>query len=580
MSTLITGIPVSSGIVIAKAYPLVEPPLTFTKEKITGVEQECDRFNEARKKAYQDVEGIYANAKRRLASSDAEIFQAHLQMLDDPEFNGEITALIKNEQVNAEYALDTVAKKFITLFEAMTDNAYMQERASDIRDISKRLMSHLLGVMLPDLREISEEVILVADDLTPSDTAQLNKAYIQGFVTNAGGRTSHSAIMARSLEIPAIVGTDHITKHVQAGDLLVIDALEGEVIINPSSGELEKYQLKKEAHQKRQEQWKHLIQEPARSKDGVEVTLAANIGSPKDLLNLEENGAEAVGLYRTEFLYMDSQHMPSEEEQFKAYKEVIQALQGQSVVIRTLDIGGDKKLPYLDLPREMNPFLGYRAIRLCLGNRELFMTQLRALARASAYGPLNVMFPMIASVEEFREAKALMQEAKNAVQEEGHDVGELALGIMVEIPATAILAEQFAKEVDFFSIGTNDLIQYTMACDRMNQQVSYLYQPYHPALLKLIRHIVKASHQEGKWTGMCGEMASDPLAIPLLLGMGLDEFSMSATSLPQARAIIRALDTREMAALVDKIIDEAQTADEVLHYIHDEIPELQEILGL
>lgn len=439
----------------------------------------------------------------------------------------------------------------------------MKERAADIRDVSKRVLAHILGVELPNPSMIDESVVIIGNDLTPSDTAQLNKEFVQGFVTNIGGRTSHSAIMSRSLEIAAVVGTKSITQEVKQGDMIIVDGLTGEVIIDPTEDEVIAYQNKRERFFEDKKELQKLRDEETTTVDGAHAELAANIGTPNDLKGVIENGAEGVGLYRTEFLYMGRDEMPTEDEQFEAYKKVLETMEDKRVVVRTLDIGGDKELPYLNLPEEMNPFLGYRAIRLCLDQPDIFRPQLRALLRASAYGKLNIMFPMVATIKEFRDAKALLLEEKENLTNEGIEVSDdIEVGIMVEIPSTAALADVFAKEVDFFSIGTNDLIQYTMAADRMSERVSYLYQPYNPAILRLVQQVIDASHKEGKWTGMCGEMAGDEIAIPLLLGLGLDEFSMSATSILKARRQIKGLSKNEMEELAQKAINCA-TSEEV-----------------
>ncbi|MDT3919454.1 phosphoenolpyruvate--protein phosphotransferase, partial [Staphylococcus saprophyticus] len=464
--------------------------------------------------------------------------------------------------VNAPTALSDVTGQFITIFESM-DNEYMKERAADIRDVSKRVLAHILGVELPNPSMIDESVIIIGNDLTPSDTAQLNKEFVQGFVTNIGGRTSHSAIMSRSLEIAAVVGTKSITQEVKQGDMIIVDGLTGEVIIDPTEDEVIAYQNKRERFFEDKQELQKLRDEETTTIDGRHAELAANIGTPNDLKGVIENGAEGIGLYRTEFLYMGRDEMPTEDEQFEAYKKVLETMEDKRVVVRTLDIGGDKELPYLNLPEEMNPFLGYRAIRLCLDQPDIFRPQLRALLRASAFGKLNIMFPMVATIQEFRDAKALLLEEKDNLTNEGIEVSDdIELGIMVEIPSTAALADIFAKEVDFFSIGTNDLIQYTMAADRMSERVSYLYQPYNPSILRLVKQVIEASHKEGKWTGMCGEMAGDEIAIPLLLGLGLDEFSMSATSVLKARRQIKGLSQNEMEELAQRAIDCA-TSEEV-----------------
>ncbi|MFH6009394.1 phosphoenolpyruvate--protein phosphotransferase [Staphylococcus aureus] len=569
MSKLIKGIAASDGVAIAKAYLLVEPDLTFDKnEKVTDVEGEVAKFNNAIEASKVELTKIRNNAEVQLGADKAAIFDAHLLVLDDPELIQPIQDKIKNENANAASALTDVTTQFVTIFESM-DNEHMKERAADIRDVSKRVLSHILGVELPNPSMIDESVVIVGNDLTPSDTAQLNKEFVQGFATNIGGRTSHSAIMSRSLEIPAIVGTKSITQEVKQGDMIIVDGLNGDVIVNPTEDELIAYQDKRERYFADKKELQKLRDADTVTVDGVHAELAANIGTPNDLPGVIENGAQGIGLYRTEFLYMGRDQMPTEEEQFEAYKEVLEAMDGKRVVVRTLDIGGDKELSYLNLPEEMNPFLGYRAIRLCLAQQDIFRPQLRALLRASVYGKLNIMFPMVATINEFREAKAILLEEKENLKNEGHDISDdIELGIMVEIPATAALADVFAKEVDFFSIGTNDLIQYTLAADRMSERVSYLYQPYNPSILRLVKQVIEASHKEGKWTGMCGEMAGDETAIPLLLGLGLDEFSMSATSILKARRQINGLSKNEMTELANRAVDCA-TQEEVIELVNN-----------
>lgn len=569
MSKLIKGIAASDGVAIAKAYLLVEPDLTFDKnEKVTDVEGEVAKFNSAIEASKVELTKIRNNAEVQLGADKAAIFDAHLLVLDDPELIQPIQDKIKNENANAATALTDVTTQFVTIFESM-DNEYMKERAADIRDVSKRVLSHILGVELPNPSMIDESVVIVGNDLTPSDTAQLNKEFVQGFATNIGGRTSHSAIMSRSLEIPAIVGTKSITQEVKQGDMIIVDGLNGDVIVNPTEDELIAYQDKRERYFADKKELQKLRDADTVTVDGVHAELAANIGTPNDLPGVIENGAQGIGLYRTEFLYMGRDQMPTEEEQFEAYKEVLEAMDGKRVVVRTLDIGGDKELSYLNLPEEMNPFLGYRAIRLCLAQQDIFRPQLRALLRASVYGKLNIMFPMVATINEFREAKAILLEEKENLKNEGHDISDdIELGIMVEIPATAALADVFAKEVDFFSIGTNDLIQYTLAADRMSERVSYLYQPYNPSILRLVKQVIEASHKEGKWTGMCGEMAGDETASPLLLGLGLDEFSMSATSILKARRQINGLSKNEMTELANRAVDCA-TQEEVIELVNN-----------
>ena len=575
MKPTLQGIAASDGIAIAKVYTLTEPDLTVTKVTVEDSEKEVSRLDDALAASIKDVELIKETALKNLGEEEAQVFDAHLMVLSDPELIGQVKDNITSNKVNAESALKEVTDMFISIFAGMEDNPYMQERAADIRDVSKRILAHLLGVKIPSPATIKDEVIIVAADLTPSDTAQLNRQYVKAFVTDIGGRTSHSAIMARSLEIPAIVGTKEVTSTAKDGDIIIVDGLTGDVFLNPSEEVIAEYRAKAEAFAAQQAEWEKLKDSKTYTKDGHQVELAANIGTPKDLEGVVNNGAEGVGLYRTEFLYMDSHEMPTEEDQFEAYKAVLEGMNGKPIVVRTMDIGGDKELPYLPLPHEMNPFLGYRAIRISLNEPEMFRTQLRALLRASVYGKLRIMFPMIATLNDFRGAKALLEEEKAKLIAEGVAVSDdIQVGIMIEIPAAAVLAHQFAKEVDFFSIGTNDLIQYTMAADRMNERVSYLYQPYNPSILTLIKHVIDSAHKEGKWAGMCGEMAGDQTAVPLLVGLGLDEFSMSASSVLKTRSLIAKLTLSDMQALADKAINECATVQEVEALVEEAVSKI------
>ena len=575
MKPTLQGIAASDGIAIAKVYTLTEPDLSFTKISVENTDKEISRLEEALAVSTKEIELIKETALKNLGEEEAQVFEAHLMVLSDPELVGQVKDAITSQKVNAEHALKEVSDMFISIFAGMEDNPYMQERAADIRDVSKRILANLLGVKIPSPATIKDEVVVVAGDLTPSDTAQLNRQYVKAFVTDIGGRTSHSAIMARSLEIPAIVGTKEITSLAKDGDLIIIDGLSGDVFLNPSEDVVAEYRAKAEAFAAQQAEWEKLKDADTFTKDGHQVELAANIGTPKDLEGVINNGAEGVGLYRTEFLYMDSHDMPTEEDQFEAYKAVLEGMNGKPVVVRTMDIGGDKELPYLPLPHEMNPFLGYRAIRISLNEPEMFRTQLRALLRASVYGKLRIMFPMIATLNDFRGAKALLLEEKAKLVAEGVAVSDdIQVGIMIEIPAAAVLAHQFAKEVDFFSIGTNDLIQYTMAADRMNERVSYLYQPYNPSILTLIKHVIDSAHKEGKWAGMCGEMAGDQTAVPLLVGLGLDEFSMSASSVLKTRSLISKLTLSDMQALAAKAINECATVEEVEALVEEAVSKL------
>jgi len=572
MVEMLKGIAASDGVAVAKAYLLVQPDLSFSKVTVEDTAAEETRLDEALAKSTAELQQIRDKAAQTLGEAEAQVFDAHLMVLSDPEMIGQIKQNVADNKVNAEAALKEVTDMYIGMFEAMDDNAYMQERAADIKDVSKRILAHLLNVTLPNPSMIDEEVVVIAHDLTPSDTAQLDRNFVKAFVTDIGGRTSHSAIMARSLEIPAIVGTMEITAKVKAGDIIAVNGIVGDVIVNPTEDQSAEFIKAGEAYAEQKAEWEKLKDAETVTADGKHFELAANIGTPKDLDGVHNNGAEAVGLYRTEFLYMDSPDFPTEEDQYKAYKAVLEGMAGKPVVVRTMDIGGDKELPYFKLPHEMNPFLGYRALRISLSELgdDMFRTQLRALLRASAHGNLRIMFPMVATLKEFRTAKKMYDEERQKLIDEGVEVSnDIQVGIMIEIPAAAVLADKFAKEVDFFSIGTNDLIQYTMAADRMNERVSYLYQPYNPSILRLIKNVIDAAHAEGKWAGMCGEMAGDQTAVPLLVGMGLDEFSMSATSVLKTRSLMKRLSTTDMQELAKRALEDCDTMEDVVALIEE-----------
>lgn len=558
----INGIAASSGIVLSRVFKLQNVTLDIPTHNCQDVDQGLAELKQAIKQAEETILVIKSNALSALDEEHAMIFDAHIQIANDPEIYAQVKHQMQTEKVNVVKAYFDVTTMFVELFAAM-DNTYMKERAADVKDVSRRVLSNLLGIKLNDPSEINSEVIVCANDLTPSDTAQLNKNFVKGFVTNIGGRTSHSAIMARTLEIPAVVGTNNVLDSVQDGDAIVLNGIDGYVILCPTDEEIDKHQKLQEEYLKKVTIFKQFKDKKTVTKDGVHVEVAANIGNPADMESVIANGAEGVGLYRTEFLYMNSSTFPTEEEQYNAYKAVLEKIPSKKVVIRTLDIGGDKHLDYLPLDEELNPFLGHRALRLCLDNIELFKTQLRALLRASIHGNLHIMFPMVATLGELRKAKEIIMECEQELAVENKVVSkDYKVGIMVEIPSVAVLADQFAKEVDFFSIGTNDLIQYSFAAGRMNEKVSYLYQPLNPSLLRLIKMVIDASHKEGIWTGMCGEMAGDQLAAPILLGLGLDEFSMSATSVLETRYLFSKLSKTEMEKLADKAVN-VGTAQEV-----------------
>jgi phosphotransferase system enzyme I (PtsI) len=565
MNKTLSGIAASKGVVIAKAYKLEELDLDVNSAVYSTIEEEQKLFESALAESVSQLEEVKKVAIVKLGEEEAEVFEAHKTILSDPELLTQVDNAIK-EGTTAAVASKQVTDLFITMFESM-DDEYFKARAADIKDVRKRLLANILGLKIPNLATITEQVIIVAEDLTPSETSQLDKDITLGFVTNIGGRTSHAAIMARSMEIPAIVGTGSVMDEVNDGDMIILDAINGTITINPDADQVAEAEKKAQAYEEEKLMLLKYKDEPTISKDGHHVELAANIGTPHDMPGVINNGAEGVGLYRTEFLYMDASELPSEDIQFEAYKKVIESMDGKPVVVRTLDIGGDKELPYLEFPHEMNPFLGYRAIRMCLDRDDIFRTQLRALLRASVFGDLRIMFPMIATLGEFRNAKAMLLEEKAKLVESGVKVSDsIQVGIMVEIPSTAVMADTFAKEVDFFSIGTNDLIQYTMAADRMSEKVSYLYQPYNPAILRLVKNVVDAANANGIWAGMCGEMASDQTAIVLLLGIGLHEFSMSASAVLPSRLQISKLDKKEIEKHIPTILD-LTTADEVEEYV-------------
>lgn len=559
---MLKGIAASQGIAIAKVYKLEQPVLDI-QQKEADPDKELSKLDAAFKKTVEDIKKIKEVASKRLAAEELSVFDAHLMMAEDPELRSQIEDSIKNAKMNAEYATEQVANMMVSIFESMED-AYMRERAADIKDVTFRLKCNLCGKVIPNLATLDSPVVVIAKDLTPSDTGSLNKEFAKGFATEIGGRTSHSAIMARSLEIPAVVGVKGILDAAKNGDEVILDAINGEVILNPTEEQKKEYAAKAEAFLKEKEALKALKNEASVSTDGHKVLLVGNIGGPKDVEGVNENGGEGVGLFRTEFLYMKSEDdFPDEETQFAAYRQVLEGMNGKPVVIRTLDIGGDKKLKYYEFAEEMNPFLGVRAVRFCLIRRDVFRTQLRALLRASVYGKLCIMFPMIATVQEFKDARQCYDDARAELIAEGVKVADdVEVGCMIEIPAAAVLADQLSKYADFFSIGTNDLIQYSMAADRMSEPVSYLYQPLNPSILRLVKMTIDGAHKNGKWCGMCGEMAGDEMAAPLLLGLGLDEFSMSATSILRARQLINSLSYEEMKKMAEKAV-ECDTAEEV-----------------
>ena len=560
---MISGILASPGIVFGKALVLKEEKIVLDMQKIkdSQVDEEIARFYAGREAAVEQLNSIKERAYQSLGEEKAAIFEGHLMILEDEELEEEIIDYLRSNHVNAAVATNVVIDQQVAILSEI-DDEYLKERAGDIRDIGNRLIKNILGMHIVDLGEINEEAILVAYDLTPSETAQLNLDKVLGFVTDIGGRTSHTSIMARSLELPAIVGTNNVTELVNTGDFLILDALNNVVYVNPSQEDIQRLKALQARLADEKAELAKLKDLPALTLDGHRVDVVANIGTIRDIEGAERNGAEGVGLYRTEFLFMDRDQLPTEEEQFIAYKDVVEAMNGNLVILRTMDIGGDKELPYLDLPKEMNPFLGWRAIRIALDRREILNAQLRAVLRASVYGKLAVMFPMIISVEEIRELKSVIEELKVELRNEGKAFDEnIQIGVMVETPSAAVNAKFLAKEVDFFSIGTNDLTQYTLAVDRGNELISHLYNPMSPSVLSLIKQVIDASHAEGKWTGMCGELAGDERATVLLLGMGLDEFSMSAISVPRIKKLIRNVNYQDAKLLAEKALQQPTAAE-------------------
>lgn len=572
---ILKGIAGSEGICIGKAYLYTKEEVVICRDTIDEdkIQIELKKVDDAVKKARTDLTRIRDKVTREHGEENAEIFDAHLLVLEDPELIGTAKNTIQSEKIGAAAALDKTVKQVSKMLNAL-DDEYLKARAVDIEDVGNRLIRYVSGTKLGDLSEIQEPSIVVAEDLTPSDTAVLDKNYVLGMVCEVGSRTSHTVILARSLDIPAIVGTTSCTKEIKDGDLLVVNGFTGEVLVNPEQEVVEKYKKEQTEYEEYKKKLKELINLPAQTPDGRTVEVSGNIGSHFDIDDVVANGGDGVGLFRTEFFYMNNDNFPTEQEQFASYKCAAEKLEGKPLIIRTMDIGGDKKLPYFKLPQEMNPFLGYRAVRICLDKKDMFKTQLRAILRASVFGNIWIMFPMISNIGEIRAAKAVVEEAKSELRAEGIKFDESTkVGIMVEIPAAAVQAHTIAKEVDFFSIGTNDLCQYTLAVDRMNEKVAHLYQPLHPAVIALIKNVIDAGRENNIMVGMCGEMASDKLAAVVLLGLGLDEFSMSASSMLKIKEIIRKIRYEDAKKIAQHTLTLA-TSDEVAEYIKKSYKEL------
>lgn len=570
METQINGIAASDGVGIAPAYLLTKPNLNFEKYHISDPNSEKARLHRAFDKIIQKLKDTKKKLVDKLNAEDLAIFDTHIAILNDPEMIKQVENRITNQRLNAESAFTEVITKMIKILQAMTGNEYMQERATDFQNIQDQVLAELEGKKLPNLRELDHPVIIVAHSIGPADTSQMDGRFVKGIITDLGGRTSHAAIMARSLQIPAIVGCNDITKKVQNGRRVIVDGFEGSAIIEPSTNDVKQYQKIADKFMNVRQQWKKMINQPSVTADGQEYKISANIGSSVDISSAIENGADGVGLFRTEFLYMKSDHLPTEEEQLNAYRRAVEQLNGKRLVVRTLDIGGDKRLQFMPLPKEMNPFLGYRAIRIALDRPEMFRTQLRALLRASEFGKINIMFPMITTLEELQAAKKIYYEEQQKLAVDHPGIGrDVHLGIMIEVPLAALNAERLAAEVDFFSIGTNDLIQYCFAADRGNDSVSYLYQPLNPTFLKLIKHIIDAGHAHDTTVAMCGEMAGDRYALPLLIGMGLDVYSMSASSILRTRSMMKQLDSKKCQELYQQAVTTCDSMTGVKKLVQD-----------
>ncbi len=575
MSLLLDGLAASSGITIAPARLLVGSDLSIKKQHTADENHEVARLHDSFALSRTELQALSQQAHHRLGQRAVTIIDTQIAILDDPTLQDKIIDRINSHHDTAEWAVKKIEDYYLNIFEHKNDNDYLYARATALRDVTKRILSHLLNVPLPDPALLDHRAIFVADNITPTDTAQFNKRYVAGIVTTNGGRTSHFTIMSKTLALPAVVGVKNATTLIHNGDMLIVDGIHGKVIVDPTNDEIEHYRLLAGKFAQEQQKWGALKDKQTVSADGRRFEVAANVGTFADIIDAQEDGAEGIGLLRTEFLYMNREELPDEEQQFTAYKRFVAAMNQQHVVARTLDIGGDKKLGMVKLPREANPYLGFRAIRIGLARPEILRPQLRALLRSSVYGRLAIMFPMIATIEEFKQARAILDEEKDKLEKEGYQVAKnIEVGMMLEIPAVAVMAEHFAKYVDFFSIGSNDLVQYMFAVDRGNQEVAYLYQELHPAVLRMVRWVIEAAHAEGKWVGMCGEMASNPIAVPLLMAMGLDEFSMNSSQILRIRSLINQLSTRKLQPLVHRAIN-AETAANVRKLVEEYVPEVK-----
>jgi len=554
---ILKGIPASPGITVGKAYPLYDEEIAVPKKLVKDkhVPLEIARFKKALAKTREEILGIHKRISKEMGIEKARIFGMHLMVLEDEVLISEVIAKLKRDKLVVEYVFWEVLKKYTNVL-SKSDDEYLRERVSDINDVGKRILKNLLGTEHKVLEDLKRKTVVVAYDLSPSDTAMLHRGKVIAFATDIGGRTSHTAIMAKSLEIPAVVGLEAVTSNVRDGSDIIVDGNRGIVVINPSKKTLKKYQLEKKRFEKFEQHLVKLKNLPAKTQDGKKIKLAANIELPDDVPNVLAHGAKGIGLYRTEYIYMNRKDLPTEEEQYKAYRWVAEQVFPNSVIIRTLDLGGDKFLSQFEVAHEMNPFLGWRAIRFCLARPDIFKMQLRAILRASQHGRLKIMYPMISGVGELRQANAILEEVKNELKKKSISFDkDIAVGAMIEVPSAALTSDVLAKESNFFSIGTNDLIQYALAVDRVNEKIAYLYDPAHPAILRLVKMVIDNAHREKIWVGMCGEMAGDVALTLILLGLGLDEFSVPPIIVPEVKRIIRAVSFSE----AKKIADEALT---------------------